>query len=323
MKRTAQQTDQRPACSSPLWWVASFLLLSLISWGCWGGCRFFIGAPFFSVGLSNKQRDFYREEVSLRRQIVELRALIIQKKRHCYVVDCLSSEELADPNDKSVVQGVKGSDFEIPDSLAVPGAVNNGVVLLFDTSETMGLHVNTGPNVENRLKSKRESEMKEFLQRTTRRRIGRVRDVVSEVLTKIEWSGVDGFVETESCGTVKVVSAPPPNILKKTVNELAFQEKKPLALALRKSIEMVSRQGKGGSIIAFTDGRDECQQDPCQVFRQAKKERQHQIQLFLFNMGETENFTCLQRQGAVIYQPKSKKELQKELEKIFAARGSH
>ena len=320
------KTPNHSIFSSPGWWIASAILLAVILFGCLGGHKFLLIVYEPAAGAINPLIPLLKEETTLRAEITELATRITAEKRRCVVQDCTEGRTPGNSRPPIAAASPDNPSHKNPAGTPMPGKNKKhlaSVVFVLDCSVTMGLHVNTGPNVEHALikglkndDPQAETKLQDFLKRTDTRRLDRAKAALIDTLNVMPGATAAGLVFTKDCGDTGVVSAvKPAAALVPHIRKLQYGGGKSLSLAFTKALGMIGSRGKNGSIIIITDGADSCDEDLCQRISGLNKKSAPEINLI--NMGRTEPFKCLSKNAFVkIYSPVTAKGFKETLIRV-------
>lgn len=316
--------------SGTIWWIASAIVLLVIIIGCFGGHRV-LRKPFAPVAAAlNPLGPLVDEEIMLRQEIRQLRIQITQEKRRCFSKNCTNEDDKVNrtetqPDNFDPVSPTDSSSNETTPSSGPKQteAYPSAVVFILDSSVTMGLHVNTGPNIEKPLieglkKGDAESEKKlqDYLGRTESRRLDRAKEALIDILNTMPKTLPTGLVLTKDCdSTQEVPLSTPSSSLVRYIQDAGYGGGKSLALAFSKALSMTANHSKTTNIVIITDGADTCDDDLCKKIQALNHSEVHKIHLI--NMGRTEPFKCLLKTNSgKIYQPITTQSLKKILTNI-------
>ena len=307
----------RNIAAGRFWWTLSALLFVLMLVGSLGIHRHLASLPLL-IAPDNAMRSLIKEEIALRKEISTLRMRITQEKRRCLLSNCGSgrSADGTPPTPRT----------DTPDRMPEQNG-HPALVFVMDCSETMGLHVNTGPNVEKPLleglrKGSQDArwQLQDYLGRTTDRRIDRVRHALIDVLEKIPAAVPVGLVSTRECDRIDAVppAAARDGILQ-ALRAAVHQGHKPLAAAVERGLALLGPQRSHGVLIIITDGADTCGNDLCRTM-QGLQSGAVPREVHLVNMGRTADFKCLsQAPFGTVHQPMGPKSLAPVLARIVAS----
>ncbi len=275
--------------------------------------------------IINPLPPLVKEETRLRNEISELTVWITREKRRCAVKDCSKNQSPETTSLPPVDVTPRQPSVKEPADTPKPPPQKehvDGLIFVVDCSVTMGLHVNTGPNVEQNLikglkngDPQAEEKLQNFLNRTDARRIDRIKSALIDTLNAMPKTTEVGLVFTKDCGDTRVVPATkPPNALASQIQKLQYGGGKSLSLAFTKALKMVRLWKKNGTIIIITDGADTCDQNLCQTVSELKKKLAPKVHLI--NMGRTERFNCLAKRSFTIHSPITENDLGQILKRI-------